>query len=166
MKLKLKLTTWKVFFIGVVMGVGAAVIQAWFYVWPPEAYGISFIGHPNDLFTWIVNRLSGTNWPVREAFIVYPALTVVGVMLGSVAAAYRNKELKFQAGPVRKKFLAVIFGFLVANLGLLWGSCPIRTALMVGYGSGMAVIALASIVAGVALAILLVKARARRGVPR
>ena len=152
--------------IGIIMGLSAAVIQAYFQVQPPEAYGISFIGHPNDLFAWITNRLAGTEWPVREAFLAYPALTVVGVLIGSAAAASRNGQLKLQPGPVRKKFLAVIFGFLIANLGLLWGSCPIRTGLLVGYGSGMAVIALLSIAAGVLLAILLVRIRARKGVPK
>jgi len=164
--MKLKLGSYRVFVVGAIMGLSAAAIQAYFQVQPPEAYGISFIGHPNDMFSWITNKLAGTNWPVHDAFIVYPVLTVVGVLIGSFIAASRNKELKLQAGPVRKKFLAVIFGFLIANLGLLWGSCPIRTSLMVGYGSVIAVIALASIVVGVLLAIVYLRLRARKGVPQ
>jgi len=164
--MKFKLGTYKVFAVGVVMGLGAALIQAYFQVQPPEAYGISFIGHPNDLFAWLTNKLFDTDWPVRDAFIVYPALTVVGVFIGSFAASSRNKEFKLQPGPVRSKFLAIIFGFLIANLGLLWGSCPIRTALMVGYGSVIALIALASIAAGVMLAIVYIRIQARKGVPQ
>lgn len=164
--MKFKLGSYKVFVIGIIMGLGAALIQAYFKVQPPEAYGISFIGHPNDLFTWLSNKLVGTDWPIRDVFLVYPALTVVGVIIGSMAAASRNKELRLQPGPIRKKFLAVIFGFLIANFGLLWGSCPIRTALLIGYGSGIAVIAMLSIVAGVMLAIFYIRLRARRGIPR
>lgn len=164
--MKFKLSSYKVFFVGLVMGVGAAVIQAYFKVQPPEAYGISFIGHPNDLFIWLSNKLVGTDWPIRDVFLVFPALMVVGVVIGSMVAASRNKELRLQPGPVRKKFLAVIFGFLIANFGLLWGSCPIRTALLIGYGSGIAVIAMLSIVAGIMLAIVLIRIRARRGIPQ
>jgi hypothetical protein len=156
----------RVFVIGVIMGLGAAAIQAYFEVQPPVAYGISFIGHPNDLFAWLTNKFAGTNWPVRDVFIIFPALTVLGVVIGSMAAASRNRELRLQPGPVRKKFLAVIFGFLIANLGLLWGSCPIRTALLVGYGSGIALLALLSIAAGVMLAVIYIRIKAKRGIPR
>jgi len=164
MKFNFKLKTWQVFGVGAVMGIGAAIVQGYFNAQPPEAYGISFIGHPNDLFSWLTNKIAGTNWPIRDAFIVYPVLTVAGVFIGSFAAASRNREFRLQPGPVRKKFLAVIFGFLVANLGLLWGSCPIRTALMVGYGSVIAIIALASIAGGVMLAIVYIRIKARKGV--
>ena len=144
------------------MGLVAAGIQAFFQVQPPEAYGISFIGHPNDLFNWITNNLLKTTWPVRQPFVIYPALTVIGVLLGSFIAAVRNKELRLHPGPVRKKFAAVIFGFLVVNLGLLLGACPIRAALLVGYGSGLAAIGLASIAAGVMLAIVYLRLTARK----
>ncbi|NLE89638.1 MAG: YeeE/YedE family protein [Dehalococcoidales bacterium] len=162
----MKISSYRVFIIGVIMGLGAALVQAYFKVQPPEAYGISFIGHPNDLFAWLTNRVIGTNWPIRDAFIVYPVLTVAGVFIGSFIAARRKKEFAFQPGPVRKRFLAIIFGFLVANLGLLWGSCPIRTALLVSYGSGTALIALASIAIGVVLAIIYIRFKAKKGVPQ
>ncbi len=164
--MKLKLGSNRLFVIGILMGLGAAAVQAYFKVQPPEAYGISFIGHPNDLFTWITNKLTDANWPVRDVFVIYPALTVVGVLIGSIAAASRNKEFKIQPGPVRKSFLAMIFGFLVVNLGLLWGSCPIRTALLVGYGSGIALLALLSMAAGVMLAVTYIRIKAKKGVPR
>ncbi len=164
--MKLKLGTNRIFVIGIIMGLGAAIIQAYFKVQPPEAYGISFIGHPNDLFAWLTNKFAGTNWPVRDVFVKYPALTVVGVLIGSIAAASRNKEFRIQPGPVRKGFLAVIFGFLIVNFGLLWGSCPIRTALLIGYGSGMAVLALLSIAAGVMLAVTYIRFKAKRGIPQ
>ena len=50
--------------------------------------------------------------------------------------------------------MAILFGFLVANFGLIVGACPIRTALLVGYGSVLGVIMLVSIIGGVFLATL------------
>lgn len=162
--MKLKFGTYKVFVVGIIMGLAAASIQAYFQVQPPVAYGISFIGHPNDLLTWITNNLLGTAWPVREAFIVLPCLTVIGVFIGSFIAATRNKELRLRPGPVRSRFSEVVFGFLVINLGLLLGSCPIRVALIVGYGGVVGVIALASIAIGVILATVYLRSRARKGI--
>lgn len=162
--MKLKLGSYRVFIVGIIMGLSAAAIQAYFEVQPPVAYGIAFIGHPNNLLTWTTNEFLGTNFPVREAFVILPPLTVIGVFLGSGIAAARSKELRLRPGPVRSRFSAVIFGFLVINLGLLWGSCPIRTGLLVGYGSVLAVIALASIAIGVILATVYLRSRARRGI--
>lgn len=151
---------------GLIMGVSAAVAQAYFQVQPPVAYGICLLGHPRDLIYWITNNLLGTNWRSIEIFTIFPTLLVVGVFVGSYMAAYRNKEFKIRPGPVRKKFSAVVFGFLVANFGLLWGSCPIRTGLLVSYGSVMALIALASIVVGVVLACEYVRLRAKKEIQR
>ena len=161
--MKLNLGIHRVFILGIIMGVSAAAIQAFFQAQPPVAYGISFLGHPKDLLNWITNNLLGTNFPIADAFIVFPALMVLGVFIGSYVAAYRNTELAWRPGPVRKNFSAFKFGFLVVNFGLLWGACPIRTALLVSYGSVIAVIALASIVIGVILAVVYMRLRAKRG---
>tara|TARA_B100000315_G_C14287068_1_gene455719 strand:+ start:107 stop:601 length:495 start_codon:yes stop_codon:yes gene_type:complete len=160
---KLKLVSNQVLIVGLIMGIAAAALQAFFQAQPPVAYGISFFGHPKDLLTWITNNLLGTDWPISRAFIVFPALTVIGVFIGSFIAANRSKELKLRSGPVTKKFFAFMYGFLVVNLGLLWGACPIRTALLVSYGSVLAVIALASIVVGVVIAIAYVRLRVKKG---
>ena len=156
-----KLSSYKVLAVGLVMGLAAAAVQAYFKV-QPEANGISFIGHPSDLLNWVLNKL-GTDFPVREEFLVYPALTVVGVLVGSLAAASRHKEVRIQPGPVRKKFAAVIYGFLIANFGLLLGSCDIREALLIAYGSALAVIGLAAIAAGILLAIFYSRFKAKKG---
>ena len=161
--MKLKLGYNRLLVIGIIMGVLAAAAQAFFQVQPPVANGISFLGHPRELLNWIVDKLFGANWPITKAFILYPPLTVIGVLIGSFIAAGRNKELKLRPGPVRKKVLAAIFGFLVANFGLLWGACDMRTALLVSYGSILAVIALVSIVIGVALAGFYMQSAARKG---
>ncbi len=162
--MKFKLGYNRLLVIGIVMGLLAAAAQAFFQVQPPVANGISFLGHPRELLNWVVNRLFETNWPVTRAFLVYPPLTVIGVLIGSFIAAGRNKELKLRPGPVRKKVLAAIFGFLVANFGLLWGACDMRTALLVSYGSVLAVIALVSIIIGVVLAGFYMQYSAKKGI--
>src|ERR1035437_8527762 len=117
--MKLKLGYNRMLVIGIVMGLLAAAAQAYFQVQPPVANGISFLGHPRELLDWIVNHVFWANWPVAQEFIAIPPLTVIGVIIGSFVAAARNKELKLRPGPVRKKVLAAIFGFLVGNFGLL-----------------------------------------------
>ncbi len=159
--MKIKLSSYKVMAVGLVIGLAAAAVQAYLKV-RPEANGLSFIGHPADLLDWGLNKL-GTKFPVKEDFLVYPALTVVGVLIGSLIAAGRHKELRLQPGPVRNKFAAIVFGFIIANFGLLLGSCPIRASLLVAYGSGLAAIGLAAIVGGVLLAIVYSRLKAKKG---
>ncbi len=152
--------------IGIVMGFLAAVLQALFQLQPPVANGLSFIGHPRELLNWVVDKVFHADWPVTRAFLVYPPLTVIGVVIGSFIAAARNKEFRMRPGPVRKKAMAAIFGFLVANFGLLWGACDMRTALLVSYGSVLAVVALISIIAGVFLAAMYMQYSAKKGIER
>ena len=158
MKIKLRL----IFITGFIMGVSAAAVQAYFQVQPPVAYGICLLGHPTILTKWLMNNVLGTDLSVTAAFVVFPSLLVIGVFIGSYVAGYRNKELEWRPGPVRNKYMAVMFGFLVVNFGLLWGACPIRTGLLVSYGSVMAVIALFSIAVGVILACLYIRSRVKK----
>lgn len=155
--MKFKPSRQLVFITGIIMGVLAAAAEAFFQVQPPEAYGICLIGHPRELTNWIADNLFGANWALSEAFLVFPTLLVVGVFVGSFMAAHRSKELKLRPGPVRNKYMAILFGFLVANLGLLWGACPIRTALLISYGNIMAVVAFVSIIVGVLLACIYIR---------
>ena len=164
--MKLKLGNNRILVIGIVMGVLAAALQALFQMQPPVANGISFIGHPRELLNWVVDKLFHANWPVAKVFILVPPLTVIGVVIGSFVAASRNKEFRMRPGPVRNKVSAVIFGFLVANFGLLWGACDMRTALLVSYGSVLAVIALVFIAAGIITASLYMQYAARKGLGR
>ena len=160
--MRLKLSLNHIFITGLVIGVSAAAAQAYLQAQPPVAYGICLLGHPRDFTAWIMNGVFGTNWRIHEAFVLFPTLLVVGVLVGSFTAAYRNKELRLRPGPVDKKFHAFLFGFLVVNLGLLWVSCPIRTTLLASYGSIMAVVVLFSIVIGVLLAIAYVRFRVKK----
>jgi hypothetical protein len=143
------------------MGVSAAAIQAFLQVQPPVAYGINFIGHPRDLITWVINNIFGTDLASSGAFLIYPALTVIGVFIGSFMAANRNNELKLRPGPVINRFKAAMYGFLLVNLGLLW-TCPIRTALLISYGSITALVVLICIIVGVILAVKYIRYRVKR----
>jgi hypothetical protein len=143
---------------GLTIGIGAAALQAFFGVHPPEAYGVCLIGHPSVLVKWLMNNLFSTRLPVGAEFVVFPSLLVVGIVGGALIASVKSgelkSELKLQPIPVKSKYMALLFGFLVANLGLVVGACPIRTALLVGYGSVLGVIMLAAIITGVFLATL------------
>ena len=162
--MKIKLGTYRLFAVGIIMGLLAAATQAYFFeVQPPPGYGLAFVGHPNNLFSWAINNIPWVNFPLQDAFLIYPPLTIIGVFIGSSIAAARNKELKLRPGPVRNRFLAVILGFLVINFGLLW-DCDIRTALLVGYGSVMGIIALVFIAIGVIVATVYLRFRAKRGI--
>jgi len=152
-----------VFVTGFIMGLIAAAIQSYIDIQPPEAYGICLVGQPRDFINLIINNNFSQNWPVTEVFIIYPTLLVMGVVLGSFISAQRKRELNFRPGPVRSKLSAFTFGFLVINFALLWGSCPIRTGLLVSYGNIMAVIALGSIALGAILACIYVRIRVRLG---
>jgi hypothetical protein len=160
--LKFKISFKSTFLTGMVMGVSAAAAQAFFKVQPPVADGISFLGHPAYLLKWGANHVFGTEWSIAPEFAVFPALTVIGVLIGSFVAS-GNMELKLKPGPVRQKFLSLIYGFLVVNFGLFWGACPIRTALLVSYGSILALTAFTAIIVGVLLAIFYLRMRGKRG---
>lgn len=158
----MKIKFWLTFITGLIMGVSAAAVQAYFQVQPPAAYGICLLGHPSILTKWLMNNVLGTDLAITAVFVVFPSLLVIGVFIGSYVAAYRNKELGWRPGPVRNRYMAVMFGFLVVNFGLLWGACPIRTGLLVSYGRVMAVIALVSIAVGVILACLYIRSRVKK----
>lgn len=156
--MKLKFNLNYIIITGLVMGILAAALQAFFKVYPPEAYGVCLIGHPSVLVKWIMNNVFNTHLPVSVAFVAYPSMLVVGIVGGALLASIKSgelkRELKSKPVPVKKKYMAILFGFLVANFGLIVGACPIRTALLVGYGSVLGVIMLASIIIGVFLATL------------
>ncbi|MCL2707124.1 MAG: cytochrome C [Dehalococcoidia bacterium] len=147
---------------GVTMGVLAAVVQGYFGVQPPAGDGICAVSHPADLVNWVVDKVFGTSFVSHEIFIAVPVLTSVGFILGSYAAAMRNKEFKFRRGPVRDHMQAFILGFVIINFGMLWGSCPIRTAVLVSYGMWFAVLILGMMVLGVVAACLYIKWKVRR----
>lgn len=147
---------------GLTMGVLAAVAQGYFEVQPPVGLGVCAITHPSNLVNWVVNNVFGTEFTIHGIFVAVPVLTPIGWIIGSFVAALRNKEFKFRRGPVRENLLAVIFGFLIINLALLWGSCPIRTVVLASYGWIFAMVIMATIVIGVIVSCEYIKWKVRR----
>jgi hypothetical protein len=149
-----------VFFAGFVLGVGAAAIQAYFNLLPPMAYGVCMVCHPKELVNWLADHLLNTHWGYSMAAMDAPILTAVGVAMGAVVAAVRHGE--FHLRPARQPLLYFVLGFLMINLGLILGSCPIRIVLLSAYGSLTGLIGWALVVAGVGVGILALRWNANR----
>jgi hypothetical protein len=146
---------------GVTMGLLAAVAAGFYNIELPSK-GICAVSHPEMLTNWIINHIFGTKFYVESIFVVVPVVTPIGWVLGSFIAAKRNKEFKLRPGPVRDSVLAFILGFLIINFGLLWGSCPLGTAVLAAYGGFMAILMLGMIVLGVVSGCIYIKWRVRR----
>ena len=147
---------------GITMRLLAAAVQGYFVLQPPAGDGICGISHPANLVNWLVNSIFGTKFTIHTIFVTVPVMTSVGFVIGSFIAAVKNKEFKLRRGPVRDNVLAFILGFLIINFGLLWGSCPIRTAILASYGMVFAILMLGMIVLGVFAACLYIKWKVRR----
>jgi len=147
---------------GIAMGVLAAIAQGFFNVQPPVGDGVCAVSHPANLVNWLSNTVFGTEFTIHGIFVGIPVLTPIGFIVGSTIAALKNKELRFRRGPVRDNIFAFILGFIIINFGLLWGSCPIRTAILSSYGMVFAMVVLASIVLGVIVSCEYIKWKVRR----
>jgi hypothetical protein len=132
---------------GLVLGFGSALVQAYFKVIPPVAYGVCMVCHPKDLFNWIADHLFHLNWGYSLASTNWPLLTVVGVVLGASVAAYQHGELHLRSA--RQPLFYFINGFLMINFGLILGACPIRVVLLSAYGNWLGIIAWVCVVIGV-----------------
>jgi hypothetical protein len=161
-KYNFKLSANLALFTGLMMGLLAAIAQGYFDVQPPVGQGVCAITHPSNLVNWLVNNVFGTEFTIHGIFVAVPVLTPIGWIIGSFVAAKTHKEFKFRRGPVRENLLAFIFGFLIVNLALLWGSCPIRTAVLASYGWIFAMLILLTIVVGVIVACEYIKWKVRR----
>jgi len=159
---KIKLSDNLALITGLTMGVLAAVAQGYFNLQPPVGDGICGVSHPANLVNWLVNNTFNTDFTIHSIFVTVPVMTSVGFIIGSFVAALRNKEFKFRIGPVRDNLLAFILGFLIINFGLLWGSCPIRTAVLSSYGMLFSILILGMIVLGVVAACEYIKWKVRR----
>ncbi len=159
---KLPSLTDSAFFAGLVLGLGAATVQAYFKLIPPTAYGVCMVCHPKELVNWLADHLLNTHWGYSMASINAPILTVIGVAAGSFIAAVRHGEFHWR--PARQPVLFFILGFLMINFGLILGSCPIRIVILSAYGSLMGLIGVALMVLGVGLGILAMRWYANRSV--
>lgn len=135
------------FVTGLVIGVGAALAQAFLGVAPPVAYGICMVGHARDLVTWIMNHILGTRFEMQTVSLEIPVLTVIGVLTGSAIASFQRKE--FKAARVRNPVVVFVLGFLIVNFALVLGACPLRAIVYASYGNIHMITGFLFIVAGV-----------------
>ncbi len=155
----MKISPWSALITGLVIGISAAALQAFFRVQTPEAFGIDLVAHPAIIVKWLMNNIWGTNLAIVQPFVLFPSLLAIGVLIGSHASARKHNELAWRATPARKRYMAVLFGFLVANFALMAGADLIRAGLLVSYGSVAAVILLASMIMGVLFASIYLRHR-------
>lgn len=148
---------------GLVIGVLAAAAQAFFRVQPPEAFGYCVVCHSATMVSWLMNNYLKMNLPLSQAFILFPSLLGVGLVIGAVVAANKNGEMGWRRSPARKKYMAVLFGFLIANFGLIVAGCPVRLGLLVSYGSVTGTILVASLIGGIGLACVYLRFRKEEG---
>ena len=149
---------------GLVLGFGSALVQAYFKVIPPIAYGVCMVCHPKDLFNWVADHLLNVGWGYSLASTNWPLLTVVGIVLGALFAAYQHGELHLQSA--RQPAFYFVNGFLMINFGLILGACPIRAVLLSSYGDLLGWLGWAGIVAGVLLGTWGLRWNARRAAER
>jgi len=145
---------------GITLGIGAALVQAYFSVRPPVADGFCFICHPRDLFNWIFNTLFGTDWSVSAMSVPLPVLTLVGVMLGAFVASLLAKEFKWR--PARDRIKHFALGFVTVVFGILLAACPIRIVLQSAYGDPLGIVGWICVITGVVAATFVLRWRARR----
>ncbi len=155
----MKIRFWFAGITGLVIGVSAAAAEAFFGVRPPPAYGYCMVCHPGIMVKWGMNNIFGTDLAISPAFVLFPSLLAVGIVIGAFAAADRNKEVAWQTTPVKNRYKAALFGFLVATFGLVMGACPVRLGLLVSYGSITGVVLLAFLVGGIGLACVYLRLR-------
>jgi hypothetical protein len=142
---------------GLITGLWAAAAVGVFGMNDPQAYGICGISHPKDMINFVVNSLFGSHLQLSQYSLAIPVLTYVGIMVGSLISAYHGKELHLRSTP--EKATPVLFGFMVANFGMLMGFCSVRVIMLLAYGSILAVPGLLGIVIGAVIACRFVKWR-------
>ena len=145
---------------GVVMAVAAVAAGAFFEVRPPDAYGICMACHGRDLVNFVANEITGSRLVVAPASLVFPLLTVVGVLIGAWVASALTGEFRFRkpSQPVRHFF----YGVVVMNAGLLAAGCSTRLVLRASAGDQLGLIGVAAMIVGIVLATLGLRKRALR----
>jgi hypothetical protein len=152
-----KVSAWQA---GLLMGGGAAFIQAYLKIIPPPAYGICFVCHPKDLLNWVFDHVLGTNFGNVTVSVEWPVLTALGTVIGAFIAAKQHGE--FHLEDAREPLFHFMTGFLVINFGLILGSCPIRIIIVSAYGSLIGIVGYACMIFGIVLGSLWLRNRARK----
>ena len=145
---------------GLTLGLLAVGVEAFFTVNPPSAYGVCMSCHGRDLVNWVVNQVTGMSLTVAEVSLVFPVLTVVGILVGSTLAAVRHHEFRWHwpDNPLR----TFLWGFLVVNSALLAAGCSIRLILQIVRGDSASLLSLIGMTAGITMTTFFMKRRALR----
>jgi hypothetical protein len=125
-----------------------------------EAYGVCMACHGRDLLNWLFNRQFDSNLPVARAFIVFPPLTTVGVLIGALAGAITSGEFRWQRSDNSLK--SFLLGMLVMNFALIAGGCATRLLLRAATGETLGLAGYGAMVTGVILASYLLLRWAQR----
>lgn len=145
---------------GLITGALAAIVQLFFNVYPPYAYGLCVACHARDLINWLVNAGTGLNLSVAGVSVVVPVLTVIGIVLGAFIGSKQTREFRFKT--TKNPLTMFILGFLVMISALILGACPLRTILRIAYGDIIAIIGFVCIVVGVLVSVQLLKWNTKR----
>ena len=152
--------------LGVIIGVLAAIVQGLtISAGGPEAYGFCALCHTRDLINGLLNIILGTSLglaPVSKAAIL-PVLSMVGVLIGGFVAAKMSSEFRMKHALTKDILVYFIGGVLLMQFGLLFGACPYRAALRLGYGDFVALFGIIGIIAGVWLALAMITRSAKGG---
>lgn len=154
--------TWRISGIqaGVAMAVLAVLASAIIGDRADEAYGICMACHGRDLLNWLLNSQLNTKLPVAPAFLIFPALTTVGVLVGALVSAITRGEFRWQRP--ENPFLSFLLGVLVMNCALIAGGCATRLLLRAATGETLELAAYGAMVSGVILATYLLRWWAQR----
>ncbi len=144
--------------VGLIAGFLAALLQAFFHVIPPPAYGVCIACHMRDFVNWLFSL------PVAPVSKNIPVFTILGILLGAFIAARINGEFRWKVMrvPWQRPWMEFIWGMLVMIFALIMGGCPIRTALKTAYLDITAMIGLLSIFIGVFLGCITINILSRR----
>jgi hypothetical protein len=145
---------------GIVLALVGVGLGAFFQVRPPDAYGVCMACHGRDLVDSVANTLTGSRLTVAPASLVFPLLTVVGVVIGGFIAAVVSGEFRFRR-PTRPR-RSFAYGVLVMNFALLAAACSIRLLLRTSAGDVLGLIGFLAMAAGVLLATVWLRRRALR----
>jgi len=152
---------------GAIVGFLAALVQAFFHVIPPPAYGICIACHMRDLVNWIAAHIYPIYGFAKGALTIpggpvsyhIPLLTIIGILIGAGIAAKVNREFRWKSMRVswQKPWVEFFWGMGVMISALMMGGCPVRTALKTAYLDITAMVGLIMIFVGVILGCQLIK---------
>lgn len=145
---------------GIIAGALGALVQIYWSVQPPQAYGICMVCHAKDLINTIFNNFPWYHGTVAAVGKKGFMLTTIAVPAGAFFAALISGEFKLRFS--ENGFFAFFLGFGVMTCGLAISGCPMRLLLRLGYGDFSALIMVALVVLGILCGTLILKRRAKR----